>query len=69
MQQEPKFEVGQKVTMTNCNGVRYVGKTIAAIDATETGFRYFITPTDTPWFSVHEKNLSAAEPLSAVTPG
>lgn len=57
-----KFKPGDKVTFTNDQGCVFPGKTIVAYGtddfAKEYGPRYFITPTDTPWFSFHEKELS-----------
>lgn len=58
------FKVGDAVTMTNDYGVVFEGKKVIGIAddefAKENGPRYFIAPTDTPWFSVHEKSLVAA---------
>lgn len=47
----PKFKVGDKVYYTNPNGVRIGEKTIVRITS-EVGCipRYYITPTDTPWY-------------------
>lgn len=58
----PKFQIGDAVIFTNDYGVTYPGKTIAGIeDRTEKdflrGMRYFIEPTDAPWFPVLESNL------------
>lgn len=55
-----KFKTGDKVTMKNDNGVIFHGKEIVKVDSSSTEPRYFITPTDTPWFSFHERNLEAA---------
>lgn len=53
---------GTKVTFINDYGVSFPGKIIVGIDNSVTWkehrqIRYFIAPTDTPWFSVNEKNL------------
>ncbi|MDM0036847.1 hypothetical protein QTI33_32255 [Variovorax sp. J22P271] len=58
-----RFAVGDAVTFTNPQGLVFPGKTIVSIDASawarESGApRYFITPTDTPWYSFPESELS-----------
>lgn len=63
----PKYTVGQRVLYTNQQGVEIGIKTIVGIDKTDfparTGQpRYFIEPTDTPWYSVAEKCLAPAPP-------
>lgn len=61
-----KFEVGDRVTFTNDYGVVFEGKTVTEIEMNPVrGVTYYITPTDTPWFAVNERNLARAE---AVTP-
>lgn len=57
-----KFAAGDKVIMINDNGVKIRGeKSILAIDTSATGPRYLIAPSDTPWFSVPESQLSLVE--------
>lgn len=55
-----KYVPGDKVAFTNDYGVTFHDKTIVKRDETSIEPRYFITPTDTPWFSFAEKNLSKA---------
>lgn len=65
----PKFRPGDRVTMTNDSGVVFPGKAILSIDESEWAkeraerdgqARYYITPTDTPWFSFPESWLTAS---------
>jgi hypothetical protein len=51
--------LGDAVTLVNDNGVVFPGKKIAGFDATSQDPRYFIEPTDTPWFSFPESQLEA----------
>lgn len=64
MSNAPKFAPGDRVTMTNDYGVEFPGKRIVSLDDSlhwsNPEPRYFIEPTDTPWFSVAEGNLSPA---------
>ena len=57
------FNIGQKVTFTNSNGCIYEGKTIVRQASKDETWgdepRYFIAPTDTPWFPVAESELTA----------
>ncbi|MDJ1632287.1 hypothetical protein [Rhizobium rhizogenes] len=55
---EAKFKIGDKVNFTNDYGVRFEGKTIIGSEDWGNGPRYFLEPTDTPWFSFNEANLS-----------
>ena len=53
-----KFKVGQEVVYTNDQGVNWGRKTIVGHEVDSFGQdRYYIEPTDTPWFPVHERNL------------
>jgi hypothetical protein len=63
----PKFQPGDRVDFTNDNGALFPGKRVVKIDTAEGREpRYFIEPTDTPWFSVAERNLDrASEPAEA----
>jgi hypothetical protein len=59
-----KFKVGDVVEYTNEYGVHIGQRKISAIDDS-TGWsddepRYFLTPTDTPWYSVRERSLHPA---------
>lgn len=61
-----KFAVGDKVIFTNEFGVCWGVKTIKSLEpglSENDGPRYHIEPTDTPWFSTSEKNLSLADHL------
>lgn len=53
----PKFKVGQRVTFKNDQGVTFLNKTILEVEATEKGFRYFYSPSDSPWAPVREDQL------------
>jgi len=52
-----KYKVGDQVHYTNSNGVYWGIKTIIGLDE-RNGPTYFISPTDTPWFSIAEKQLT-----------
>lgn len=58
--QEAQFKIGDEVTFTNDNGVVFKDKTVVGI---ERGFepnsepRYYIEPTDAPWYSKRARNL------------
>lgn len=58
----PKFKVGDRVVFTNSQGVSFPGKIITKhelrLDGYAKGHAYFITPTDSPWFIVPERQLS-----------
>lgn len=54
-----KYTVGDTVNYKNSNGVKFGKKTITGIHTEpEKEVRYFITPTDTPWFPIPESQLS-----------
>lgn len=57
-----RFAPGDQVVFTNDYGVSFAGRRVVAIDdsqfAKEYGPRYFVEPTDSPWFSKHERNLT-----------
>lgn len=55
-----RFEVGSKVVFTNVFGVCWGVRTIESLDQ-RNGPTYFLTPTDTPWFSTDEKHLVLAD--------
>ena len=56
---QQKFQIGEKVNYTNSNGVFWGERTIIGVESWYgDDCRYFIDPTDTPWFSVDERNLS-----------
>jgi hypothetical protein len=52
-----KFAIGDAVDYTNDNGVAWGRKTVIGLDD-RLGPCYYIEPTDTPWFSVRERNLT-----------
>lgn len=61
----PAFKVGDVVIYTNPQGVCFGRKTVVGTapafepEAAARGeVRYYISPTDTPWFSVQESCLS-----------
>ncbi len=59
-----KFKIDDVVEYINDNGVHIGQKKIVAIDDSK-GWsdnepRYFLAPTDTPWYSVRERYLHAA---------
>jgi hypothetical protein len=55
-----KFSIGDKVIFTNDFGVCWGVKTIIG-HAERTGMpTYHYEDSDTPWFSVHEENLTLA---------
>lgn len=58
---EPKFRVGDYVTYTNDQGVKFPGKRIVAVAQREKGWHYEIAPTDTPWMEFPERNLHIAD--------
>lgn len=54
-----RFKVGDVVCFTNDNGVKWHGKRIKEVDPHATGEnRYFLEPTDTPWYSTRESFLT-----------
>lgn len=59
-----KFKVGDVVEYINEYGVHIGRRKIAAIDDSKAWSdnepRYFLAPTDTPWYSVRERYLHAA---------
>ena len=55
---EPKLAVGDIVYYSNGNGVPVGAKVVIGVDWLDsTGWRYYIDPTDTPWFCVREDQL------------
>jgi hypothetical protein len=55
-----KFSVGDQVIFTNDFGVCWGAKTIIGLDERSGLPTYHYEGSDTPWFSVHEKNLTLA---------
>jgi hypothetical protein len=56
----PKYKIGDLVEYTNDNGVCWGTKEIVGIEKvsySDSGFGYYIKPTDTSWFAVKEENL------------
>ena len=65
---EPKFQIGDAVTFTNDYGVVFPGKTVIGVEVWSwqaDEYRYFISPTDTPWFSAPERCLAPAGSVPA----
>jgi hypothetical protein len=65
-----KFKIGDVLDYINDYGVHIGRRKIAAIDDSK-GWsdnepRYFLTPTDTPWYSVRARCLHAAPPANHV---
>jgi hypothetical protein len=62
---KPKFKINDKVIYTNPQGVCWGEKTIVGYELwtgeTYTAHRYYISPTDTPWYPVHEDGLRHIE--------
>ncbi|MDD4969780.1 MAG: hypothetical protein PHT07_10175 [Paludibacter sp.] len=54
---EPKYKIGDEVTYINDYCVNWGLRTITGMEQDKWGWKYFISPTDTPWFPVKEKNL------------
>lgn len=54
------FKADDKVTFTNDAGGTFKGKTVLSQEVIDGENRYHITPTDTPWYPAHERNLSPA---------
>lgn len=52
-----RFKIGDVVNYTNSNGVFWGKRTITGLDY-RNGPTYYIEPTDTPWFSVKESELT-----------
>ena len=55
---KPRFSVGDLVDYTNDYGVNWGVKTVERIEKDKWGWQYYVTPTDTPWMYVREKNLA-----------
>lgn len=54
-----RFKPGDRVHWANEQGVDLGVRTVLTLDEPEKfGHRYYITPTDTPWMYVREKNLA-----------
>ncbi len=54
-----KFKIGQVVNYTNPQGVFWGRRKIVGHEVDQFGVdRYYIEPTDTPWYAVHEDCLS-----------
>lgn len=57
---KPKFASGNVVTFVNDYGVSFPHRTITEVvlnARTGTPVAYHVTPTDTPWFPLAERNL------------
>jgi len=55
----PRFKIGDKVNYTNHNGVFFGERTITGTTSWYgDDTRYYIEPTDTPWYPVHEDRLA-----------
>ena len=55
-----KFAVGDRVVYTNDFGVCWGVKTVTELDTRGHGPTYHYEGSDTPWFSVDEKNFAPA---------
>jgi hypothetical protein len=55
-----KFNAGDNVLYTNDYGV-FIGErkivAVTSISYSESGYGYYLEPTDTPWYAVKEENL------------
>lgn len=56
-QSEPKYKVGDELTYINDYCVNWGLRTITDMVQDQWGWSYYISPTDTPWCPVREKNL------------
>lgn len=56
-----KFNLGDKVTFTNDQGVKFTQKTITEIEHGQRGVKYYFTPSDSPWVPVREDQLSRCD--------
>lgn len=54
---EAKFKIGDKVIYKNSNGVVFGERVIIGLEQTKDEPKYFIEPTDTPWFAIRESQL------------
>lgn len=57
IQLQPKYKVGDEVTYINDYCVNWGARTITGMEQDKWGWNYYISPTDTPWCPVSEKNL------------
>lgn len=67
MSEQPKFNVGDRVTFVNDYGCRWADRTITEITPNTlgenpSGWRYYYSPTDAPWFAVREDQLILQSP-------
>ena len=56
-EQTQLFKVGDHVDFINDYGVLFPGMTITGIEVIDGETRYHVTPTDTPWYPYHARNL------------
>jgi hypothetical protein len=59
-----KFKIGDCVLYTNGNGVLIGERTITnvtKITYSDSGYGYYMTPTQTPWYAVVEEHLTLIE--------
>lgn len=60
-----KFKIGDFVNWTNSNGVNLGKREIIGLDSrsgeTYFNYTYYLSPTDTPWFSIAENELEDYE--------
>ena len=67
---EPLFRIGDAVTLTNEYGAVFAGKTVVGVEVWSwrpDEYRYFLSPTDTPWFSTPERLLDKAPATTVAT--
>lgn len=57
-----KFSIGDQVVYTNDFGVCWGVKTITALDQRTGSPTYHYEDSDTPWYSVNERNFALASP-------
>ena len=55
-----RYAIGDKVIFTNDFGVCWGVRTITGLDSRSDRPTYYTTPTDAPWFSIDERNLTPA---------
>lgn len=57
-----KYKIGDRLNYTNPQGVCWGERTVTELDERSGQPCYYITPTDTPWFSVGESCLEPMPP-------
>ncbi len=63
MNKTPKYKAGDEVTFINDYGVVFTNRKIIGVEKWEgcDEFRYFVEPSDSPWYSHKETSLHGAD--------